>query len=208
MNSPVHSMVSKTLNRTVNSWERASACGHSGALRELAYRAPHAPYESQFHCVFGELRAKFRRTTSDRDALKRLRLRTSDGANSAVKVASRVSNRPDRTESEHVHKNQVPGRMWSDRVTEVNCAVRIRRTLGIVEYLSQTVPQYEIRAQLRFQWSANDPLRRRPRETTAQPIKNTLLIGRLVEPSNLPSAAAERPRLGATGSHEITPPRR
>src|SRR6266851_1102798 len=109
MNWPFHSLVSNTLNRTVSSWDPASASGQSGALRELAYRAPHAPCESQSHFVFGELRAKIRRTTSDRDALKRLHLRTSDGKNSAVKAATKVSNRADRTASEHVHKNQVPG---------------------------------------------------------------------------------------------------
>jgi hypothetical protein len=208
MNSPFHPMVRKTLNRVVNSWERASACGHSGALPELAYRAPHAPCESQSRFAFGELRAKFRRTTSDRDALERLRLRTSDLNNSAVKAASRVSKRPYTTASEHVHKYQVPGRMWNDRVAEVNCAARNRRRLGTVECLRQTVPQCEIRAQLRFESSANDPLSRVTRTTIARPIQHTILIHRLVEPGNLPSPAAERPRLGGTGSHEITPPRR
>ena len=206
MNSPVHSLVSKTLNRIVNSWERAAVCGHPGTLPELAYRAPHAPYESQSYFVFKELRAKFHRTTSDRDALKRLRLSTSDCKNSVVRAASRVSNRPDRTASEHVNKNQVPTRMWSD-VAEMKYAARIQRMHGIVGFLRQAVPQYEIPAQLRFQSSANDPLCRHTRATTAQPIQHTILIGRLVEPSILPSATAERSRLGSTGSHEITPPR-
>lgn len=207
MNSPSHPMVRRTLNRMANSWERASACGHSGAL-EFAYRAPHAPCESQSRFAVGELRAKFRRTTSDRDALERLRLRTSNGNNSSVRAASRVSNRPDTTASEHVHKNQVPGRMWSEGLAEVNCAARNRRRLGIVECLRQTVPQCEIRAQLLFESSANDPLSRVTRATIARPIQHTILIHRLVEPRSLPSPAAERPRLGGTGSHEITPPRR
>lgn len=203
MNSPSHPMVRRTLNRMVNSWERASACGHSGA-RELAYRAPHAPCELQSRFAVGELRAKFRRTTWDRDALERLRLSTSNGNNSSVKAASRVSNRPDTTASEHVHWNQVPGRMWSEGVVEVNCAARNRRKLGIVECLRQC----EIRAQLLFESSANDPLSRVTRATIARPIQHTILIHRLVEPRSFPSPAAERPRLGGTGSHEVTPPRR
>ena len=205
MNWPFHSMISKMLNRAASSWDRASACGHSGARREPAYPAPHAPCESQSHFLFGELRVKIRRTTSDHDALKRLQLRTSDGKNSAVRAARKVSNSPDRTATEHAHKNQAPGRMWSDRVGEVDCATRIQRMLGIVECLRQ-VSQYEIPAQLRFQSSANDPLYRRTRATTSQAIQHTIVLHRLVESSILPSAAAERCRLGVTGSHEITPP--
>src|SRR5258705_12258620 len=120
-------MVRRRLDRMVNSWKRGSTCGRLGVLRELACRAPHAPSESQFHFVFGELCAKIRRTTSDRDALKRLQPRPSDGTNSAVNAANKLSNRPDRTASECVHKNQVPERMCSDRVVEVHCAVRIQR---------------------------------------------------------------------------------
>ena len=135
LTGPFHSMVSKTLNRTGTSWDRASACVRSEALCELACCAPHAPDESQSHFVFRELRTKIRRTTSDHDAL-------------------------------------------------------------------------EIPAQLRLQSSANDPLYRRTRATTSQASQHTIVLHRLVEPSILPSAAAERPRLDATGSHEITPLRR
>ena len=199
MNWPFHSLVSKILNRPVSSWDRAPAGGHSEALREIACRAPHAPRELQSHFVFGELRVEIRRTTSDHDALKRLQLRTSGGKNSAVKAAHKVSNSPDRTATEHAHKNQAPGRMWSDRVGEVKCATSIQRMLGIVECLRQTVSQYEIPAQLRFQSSANDPLYRRTRATTSQAIQHTIVLQRLVEPSNLPSAAAETLRLFGTG---------
>lgn len=208
MNRPFHSMVREMLNRTVSSWDRASACGHSEVQRELARRAPHAPYESQSHFVFRELRAKVRGTTFDRDARKRLRPTTSGGKNSAVKAARKMSRRPDRPASEHAHKNQVPGRMWSDRAADVTCGAKIQRMLGIDKCLRQSVAQYDIRAQLRFQSSANDPLFRHTQVLTSQPIQHTIPLHRLVESSNLPSAAAERPRLGATGSHEITPPRR
>lgn len=137
--------------------------------------------------------------------LSRLQLGAYEGKNSAVKAARKVSNSPDRTATEHAYKNQAPGRMWSDRVGEVNRTARIQRMLGLVECLRQTVSQYEIPAQLGFQPSANDP---RTRATTSQAIQHTIVLHRLVEPSILPSAAAERPRLDATGSHEITPPRR
>ena len=200
MNRPFHSMVREMLNRAVSSWDRASACGHSEVQIELACRAPHAPCESQSHFVSGELRAKTRRTISDRDALNRLQLRTSDGKNSAVEAARKVSNSPDRTASNHVQKNQVPGRMWSDRVGEVNRTARIQRMLGINESFRQSIAQYEIRAQLRFQSSANRPQCSRTRATTARPIQHTILIHRLVKPSNLPSAVTEGPRLGCTGS--------
>src|SRR5438552_11201098 len=101
MNWPFHSMVSKMLNRAVSSWDRSSACGHSGARRELAYPAPHAPCQSQSHSLVGELRTKIRRTTSDCDALKRLQLRTSDGKTLAVKAGRRVSHPPDKTAVGH-----------------------------------------------------------------------------------------------------------
>ena len=81
MNRPFNSIVNEMPNRTVSSWVRASAFGHSGALREFAHCAPHAPYESQSHFVFGELSTKIRRITADRDSLKRLQPRTSDSNN-------------------------------------------------------------------------------------------------------------------------------
>ena len=193
MNRPFHSIVNEMTNRTVSSWVRASVFGHSGALREFAHCAPHAPYESQSHFVLGKLSAKIRRTTVDRDALKRLHLRTSDSKNSAVIAASKVSNRPHRTASEQVHKNHDPRRERS-YVAKVNRAAGIQHIIGIVDCSGQTVTRYEIRAQLRFQLSVNDPLYRRTQATASNPIQHTILLLRLIEPSNLPSAAAKKAR--------------
>lgn len=204
MNRPFHLIVNEMPNRTVSSWGRASAFGHSGALLKFAHCAPHAPCESQSHFVFGELSTKICRTTADRDALKRLQLRTSDSKNSAVIAAIKVSNRPLRTASEKVHKTHLPRRKRS-YVAEVNRAARIQNIIGIVHCAGQTVARYEIPARLRFQLSVNDPLYRRTRATTSSAIQHTTLLHRLIEPRNLPSAAGKKARLGATGSHENNP---
>jgi len=207
MTSPFHSMISKMLNRPVSIWDRAAAYGHPEPRRELAGCAPHAPCESQSHFVFGELSTKISRTPADPAALKRIQLRTSDSKNSAVFAAIKVSHRPHRIAFEQVHKNHVPRRKRI-YVAEVKRAAMIQQIIGIVDCSGQPVARYEIRAQLRFQLSINNPLNRRTQATTSNAIQHTILLHRLTEPSNLPSAAAKKARLGATGSHEITPPKR
>jgi len=205
MNRAFHSTVSKMLNRTVSSWDREVGFEHSQAQRELACRAPHAPSKSQFHFVFAELRAKIRRTTSDRDAVKRLKLRTSDGKNSAVEAASKMSSRPDRSASAHARMSQVPVRMWSDRVAEVNCAARIQRMLGIVECSIQAILKHEILAQLRFIARANDRQSRCPGGANPQQIHRTIEIRRLTAASLLRVVTETRPRSVPFRSHETTP---
>lgn len=203
MNSPFRQTDRPTLSRMDSSRRPASACGHSDASLEPAYRPPHAPYESKPRFTFGELPAKFCIATLDGDTSKRLRLRTSDSQDSALKAAIGDLNTTRKTASPRVHKRHVSDRIWSDRVADLNCAAAIQRMLGIVECLIQTILTHEIRAQLQFQSLANYPRSRRTRAATSRPTQHTIVIHRLVEPSNLPSAAAERPRLSGTGSHEI-----
>jgi hypothetical protein len=186
MNWPFHSMVSGMLNRTVSSWDRASACGYPEALRELACRAPHAPSQLQSYFVFRELRAKIRRSSSDCDVLKHLQLGASDGKNSAVKATSKLSHRPDKRASEHVHKNQVPGRRWSDRIAEANCAARFQQMLGTVKRLIQTILKHEICARLRFQLPPNNQQSHRPPVPKARQIQGTIDTHRLTEAPQLP----------------------
>jgi hypothetical protein len=208
MNSPSHPEVPKTLSRTGNSSERALRYRHPGALRELAYRAPHAPYVSQSRFALRELGAKVPRKTPDRNTPKQLRLRTFEYEDPAVKAAGTVSNRPICTTPEHVHKNQVPGRMWSYRVGPGTRSARLQRILGIVECSRQKVPPSEFRAQLPFESSVNDPLCEPTRANTARSIHHAIVIQLLVEPGDLSSAGAKRPRVEGIRSHEITPPRR
>jgi len=203
MNSPFRPTGRPTLSRMDSSRRRSPACGHSDASLEPALRAPHAPYESEYRSAFAELPAKFRRTTLDGGASKRLRMTTSDSQDSAVKAASADLNPIGKTASPGVYQTYVSDRIWSNRVADLNCAIAIQRMLSYVECLRQKVPQYEIRAQLQLESSANHPRSRRTRAATSRPTQHTIVIHRMVEPSNLPSAVVERPRLSGSGSHEI-----
>ncbi len=156
MNSPFHPTVRRALKRKASSCEPASTCGHSRTLKGSAYSAPHAPYNSECCTAFGDLRTKFRRPILTGYALKGFRPRTCDRKNSAFKAPSRELNSLGKTASARVYRKQFPGRVWSVHVPELNPCAWIQRVLRIVQCLRQAIPEYEMRAQLRFLLLVND----------------------------------------------------
>jgi hypothetical protein len=200
-----HLIVCSTLNRTVSSWESPSARGHSRTLKKSAYSAPHAPYKLESRSAFGELRTEFRRPTSNGYARKRLRLRTSERQNSVLKATSRELNSVGKTASPGVYRKQFPRRVLSVQVAELNPSAGIQRVLCIVQCLRRTIPEHEIRAQLRFQ------LRRMISNHTAymylrlDKVQRRIDTPRLTEAPQLPLVGEKRPRSVLNYALDITP---
>jgi hypothetical protein len=205
MNSPFHLTVRRALKRTAGSCEPASACGRSRTLKESAYSAPHAPYKSECRTAFGDVRTKFRRPISNGYALKGFRPRTCDRKNSAFKAVSRELNSVDKTAFARCYRKQFPGRVWSVQVARLNPPARVQRVLRIVQCLRQTIPEQEIRAQLRFQLSPNDQQSHRPHVPKARQVQGTIDTHRLTEAPQSPLVGEKRPRSALIYSRKITP---
>jgi hypothetical protein len=206
MNSPFHLIVRRPLNRTISSWEPVSARGHSRTLRKSAYSAPHAPHKSEYRPAASELRAEFCRRDSDGDGLKQLRLRTFDPQIFALKASKTDWNSVGGIACLCVYRKQFPRRVWSVPVAELNPCAWIQRVLCIVQCLRQTIPEHEIRAQLRFQLPPNNQQSQRPPVPRARQIQGTIETHRLTEASQLPLVANLDPVLNY--SLEIPPAQR
>jgi hypothetical protein len=198
--------VRRKLTRRATSWVRVLAQGHGGARTRTAYRAPHAPSsKSQSQVAVAEHSADGCRTTSATDALKQLELKSCDGQVSAFKAARKVSNQPDKSAALHVRKNQVRGRIWSDRVAELSYIARIQGILGIVGSPKWTTHWYEESAQPSFESAAPAPQSRFISAPRSRPTRRAILTHRLIESNKPPSLASVRPRSSGASLRRITP---
>ena len=186
MNSPFHLIVRRTRNRTVSPWEPVSARGHTRTLRKSAYSAPHAPYKSEYRQAASELHSEFCDQNSDGDGLKQLRLRTFDRQSLALKASKTEWNSVGEIARPCVYRKQFPGRVCNAPVAELNPSGGIQRMLCIVRCLRQTIPEHEIRAQLRFQLPANDQQSQRPPVPKARQVQGKIDTHHLTEAPQLP----------------------
>ena len=194
MNSSFHLTVRRALKRMASSCEPASAGGHSRTPKKSADSAPHAPYKSECRTAFGERRTKFRRPVSNGYALKGLRPSTCDRQNFALKASKTDWNSVGGIACPCVYRKQFPRRVWSVPVAELNPSGAIQRVLCIVQCLRQTIPEHEIRTQLRFQLTPNNQQSRRPPVPTARQIQGTIETHCLTEAPQLPLVGNKRPR--------------
>ena len=204
MNLGIHLIVRRTHNKKASSSEHADACGRSKTIRKSACCAPHAPYKSESHSAFGELRIRFRRLSSDGHALKRLRLSTCDRKNPAFKAASSELNLRGEITSLRCYRKPSPSCAWRLQVTELDHSAKIQSVLGIVQSLADAFrSRNSLPAPLPI--ATKDQQSRRLHVPKARQIQRTIDINRLTEAPLMPLLAVQRIRSAYTYSLKITP---
>ena len=118
-----------------------------------------------------------------------------------TKSADSAPHAPNRSES----RSPFQGRVWSVLVAALNPTGGIQRVLCIVQCVRQTMPEHEIRAQLRFQLPLDDLQSHRKQVLKVRQVRSTIDAHCFTEVGQLPLVGAKDLDQDSTSSQKITP---